>query len=127
MRSRGFTLIEVMIVVVVIGILAAIAYPAYTDYINKSRRADGHAALMAAEAELHKVRSAGNAYSTASITTNSADGFYTVALTASSATGYTLTATAQGAQAGDTPCRTMTIVRSSDGTTAYQPSDCWSK
>lgn len=43
--QRGFTLIELMIVVAVVGILAAVAYPAYTDSILKSRRAQGRTAV----------------------------------------------------------------------------------
>lgn len=45
-KSRGFTLIEVMIVVAIVGILAAIAYPSYIDYITKSARSEGIAAVM---------------------------------------------------------------------------------
>lgn len=45
-RLAGFTLIELMIVVAVVGILAAVAYPAYTDQIRKGNRAEARAALM---------------------------------------------------------------------------------
>lgn len=44
--SRGFTLIELMVVVAVIGILASIAYPSYQEYVRKSRRAEGRTALL---------------------------------------------------------------------------------
>lgn len=47
-RFSGFTLIELMIAVVIIGILAAVAYPSYQDSINKSRRAEGKSALLKA-------------------------------------------------------------------------------
>jgi type IV pilus assembly protein PilE len=44
-KQRGFTLIELMIVIAIIGILAAIAYPNYQEYLLKSGRSDGHAKL----------------------------------------------------------------------------------
>src|SRR3546814_3057220 len=45
-QMRGFTLIELMVVVAIIAILASIAYPAYTDYIVKTRRSAGAACLL---------------------------------------------------------------------------------
>ena len=44
--SKGFTLVELMIVVAVIGILSAIAYPSYTEYVLRGRRAEARTALM---------------------------------------------------------------------------------
>ena len=45
-KQNGFTLIELMIVVAIVGILAAIAYPSYQDSVLKSRRADGQSELL---------------------------------------------------------------------------------
>ncbi|MEJ8854895.1 type IV pilin protein [Variovorax robiniae] len=59
---RGFTLIELMIVVAVIGILSAIAYPSYQSYILKSRRADAKNALLDLAAREERVFSNTNSY-----------------------------------------------------------------
>lgn len=101
-NSKGFTLIEIMIVVVVVGILASIAYPSYQEYVNRSNRAEGQAFLSDIAARQERYFSQNNAYVTADtdrsklgLTSNqSANQRYTVSLSSvANDGGYTLTAT----------------------------------
>ena len=137
-RKRGFTLIELMIVVAVIAVLGAIALPSYQDYVRKGRRADGRALLQAASLAQEKIRLGATTYS--SVTTNltgacptsggcpSEQGNYSLAVSGTSATGYTLTANAtSSSQLGDTGCTGITLVVAG-GTTTYGPlAKCWGK
>lgn len=61
-RLTGFTLIELMIVVAVMGIIAAIAYPSYTDSVRKSRRADAMQALLKLQLDQEKWRANHTSY-----------------------------------------------------------------
>ncbi|MET0002789.1 MAG: hypothetical protein DBP01_08500 [gamma proteobacterium symbiont of Ctena orbiculata] len=80
-KQRGFTLIELMIVVAIVGILAAIAYPSYVDSVRKGRRNDGMNALLDAAQKLEVVRARTGSYQTtlaaANINATSVEGFYT--------------------------------------------------
>lgn len=110
-NSRGFTLIEVMIVVAIIGILTAIAYPSYMDSIRKSNRADAKAALNDAAARMQRCFTLYSKYDHADckIATKSGEDYYTLSK-ASGVTTYTLTATAsKQPQLGDTGCTAMTL------------------
>jgi len=105
---KGFTLIELMIVVAVIAILGMIAVPAYRDSTTKARRSDGQTALMDVMARQERYFTERNTYTTnlAALPASAAsqEGFYTVSAAACGG-GITscviLTATAQGAQAPD--------------------------
>jgi type IV pilus assembly protein PilE len=136
-RRRGFTLIEVMIVVVMIALLAAVALPSYQATIRKGRRAEARAALVTAAQlmERYATEHGASGYSTATISTVPGptvvtkpvtdNGYYQLSLTNLAATTFTLRAAPQGAQAAD-DCATFTLdergVRGVSGTTR---TDCW--
>jgi len=118
--QQGFTLIELMIVVVIVGILASIAYPAYQRYVRESRRADAQAYMMelALREERHRATNIAYADHGTLGVTNTA--FYTFTIAAAANT-YTITATAQGTQTADTGCLAITLTQAG----AKGPAGCW--
>ena len=118
--SNGFTLIELMIVVALIGILAALAMPAYQGYVERARRADAKAAVLAVQLAEEKWR-ANNSTFTDDMTDlgypgansqASPDDYYLVTVTNSSGTTYSINASidVNEAQNGD-DCGTFTFER----------------
>ena len=131
-QSRGFTLIELMIVVAIVAILAALAYPSYTRYMQKGRRSDAMSSLLKIQLEQEKWRVNNTSYGTLANVwtgTDSLDGYYTLAVPANNAAGFTATATpkAGGLQVGDS-CGTFAINQDNpDYSGTYANATCWGK
>ena len=129
-NSRGFTLIELMIVIVIVGILASVALGYYRDNVISANRTEGRSALQTAAATLEKCRSQYGSYNNANcnyanFTTESS--FYDIT-GAIQATSFTLTATPVSGQtqANDTDCTTMTLTNTGvKGGTGANSSECW--
>ncbi|MEJ8822364.1 type IV pilin protein [Variovorax humicola] len=142
-RQRlGFTLIEVMFVVAVIGVLAAISLPTYQQYIRRGNRAEARTGLLQAAHWLERVATARGSY----LKTSEVDTSFPAALrnvpsrtyalslegTDESGAGYTLKAIPQNGQAGD-ECGEFTLTQtgvralSSPSAAAELTAECWNR
>ncbi|MBA2963475.1 MULTISPECIES: type IV pilin protein [Ramlibacter] len=137
-RLRGFTLIELMITVAVIGILAAVAFPSYTKYLAKGRRA-------AAQAVMHNVGSRQEQYmlnsrsyypSPAGSSTDlsglgitlgtDVSGYYTITVTSDTSPAWTVTAAPRAPQTvNDATCGTLTLTNAGAKGASGGSTTCW--
>ena len=138
--QRGFTLIELMTVVIVLSLLLIMAIPNYADHLRKVRRNDARAALLEMAAVQERIYFERTQYSAAmaDLWSNqsgsdyvSVEGFYLLSVTAADSNQtFTVTASAQAEQAGDTACASFSIDSSgrkaaSDGDGNDSSSVCW--
>jgi type IV pilus assembly protein PilE len=127
-NNRGVTLLELLIVVAIIGILAAVAIPAYDGYVTRSRRSDAFTGLETARAAQEMYRAeygfySGALTSLAGCSSGMAGSNYTISLTRADTTNYTATAQPKEKQTGDFWFRVDqdgTQEYSSDGSTWQQ-------
>lgn len=139
-QERGFTLMELMIVVVIAGLLAAMAYPHYTVHVQRGRRAEAHSALLDAQQFMERYYAAQSRYTSVSgappalprrlqtvpqgSTSDAAR--YVLSVSEVTANSYTLQAELSPGQ--DDPCGHLTLTHTgTKGRTAEAMSvqDCW--
>jgi type IV pilus assembly protein PilE len=134
--SKGFTLVELTVTIVVAAILAAIAIPGYTSQIRKSRRTEARMAVMDAAGREERFFATHNFYSQTATDLGYAafpaavGKYYTLnvqCIGAACATGFTVTASPTGPQLNDTACTSLTVDQTGlqTATPAANNTVCW--
>ncbi|QLE79145.1 prepilin-type N-terminal cleavage/methylation domain-containing protein [Francisella sp. Scap27] len=134
-NKKGFSLVELMVVIAIIAILASVGIPMYNNYTLKSHRSEAQAELLSAAnaADSFEIRN-GEFPSGSDITSfwrsaTTQNGFYTLAYCGGGDPScpdveYTITATAIGSQTSDTPCTNIEL-EVNGAVTNKTPAECW--
>lgn len=130
--KTGFTLIEVLVSLAIIGILVTIAYPSYEHYLIKSRRTESQVALLNVANRLERYYLQENTYAGATLTalgvnTLTDSGYYQLTLSNLSDHSYTATALPQGSQTKDQACASLSLNQLGEklSTGTAPTSECW--
>jgi type IV pilus assembly protein PilE len=133
-REKGFTLIELMVVVAVVAILAAIALPSYQEYIRKGRRADAVRSVGELQLSLERWRAENPSYANCSgadcafasgtYPSTPTSSYYTITPSGLGATNYTITAAPAGAQSGDRCGNLVASRNTNNGKPTWATTDC---
>ena len=127
-KMRGITLIELMIVIVIVGFLAAIAYPNYRNASDRAKRNEAKACLLQIATLEERFYLQNNTYTAdmnaLGVPAMTDSGTYACAITAANANTFNATATYQNADAEAGKCLTFSIDGAGTRTSAPSP-DCW--
>ena len=131
-RLAGFTLIEMMIVVALVAVLAAVVIPSYQGSVRKARRTDARGALTSIAQLMERLNTEKNSYASATLGNAATDlakatsenSFYTLALSNLGAATFTITATPAGGQAVDA-CGNYTLDQAGTRGAALPVDQCW--
>jgi len=134
-RQRGVTLMELMIVVVIVGILASVGYPAYREHSLRAARSEGRGALLAAASRQEQFfldnKSYADDLADLALPANTEHDKYQITVDAETGdcpieSCYALTATPLGRQLDDTVCGNLTLnSNGTKGASGAEPAACW--
>ena len=125
-KPLGFTLVEVITVVLIIAVLAAIAYPSYLGMMQRTRRAEAVTIINEQQLRLEKHRVDNASYATYVPAGLLGTEFYDVGISGADENTYVITATRKGAQLKDTTCGDLSVTFDAGAVTRDpDTAECW--
>ncbi len=133
---QGFSLIELMMTVAIVGILAGVAFPAYVSQMAKAKRSEGQAALLDLSTRMERFYSENRTYEGANIAGNNTstllpstltypDGYYNLSISNQTDSSYTLIATPNSGTHKDEDCGSLTLTHTGVKGSSTGDEKCW--